>query len=148
VYVLLWTRCWQVPFDSGLVFYIYTCVCVIFTRSRDFRNTVFYCVRAYDVIGVARAINLFKCHSEIISEHDRVPREFKFGRARSIFRSYAYRRWYRPYGRVTGLDETRGTVAPVHYYGNLGISGTRGGVRVRTHRRQWTGKESPELCFN
>lgn len=90
--------------------------------------------------GSTRAINLFKCYSEIISEHDRILREFKFvGRD--------FQTCYTAY-HVYGI-QTASTTAPsnvcipqmvsnthctythtlrdgraVHYYANLGISRT------------------------
>jgi len=103
--------------------------CPRFSERRVVRVLVI--VRVTTVIGVvARAINLFKCYSEIISEHDRVPREFKFGRARSIFRSNVPQMvssvvHTRARARAGVAEETRGTVARYIIMVISGISGTR-----------------------
>lgn len=146
--------------------------------------------RCYHVVAVhcssTRAINLFKCYSEIISEHDRIVREFKFvacTQPRPIFRDvlsrlpYAYRRRRRRHiirlrpsrsnvCTADGIENTRtrasayvGDGRVVHYYANLGISGTHGVYATvymlllllllyTIHARLWAGKKSLELRFN
>lgn len=70
-------------FSPKLVYLnIYVYMYITFNRSRsaapphETLSLGRHCTRMYR--AYTRAINLFKCHSEIISEHDRVPSEFKF----------------------------------------------------------------------
>lgn len=120
--------------------------------ARCYRVVAVYCSRS----SSTRAINLFKCYSEIISEHDRIVREFKFvacTQPRPIFRDVLFRLPHAHHSRLRrrhtirprpgrsnvctadGIENTHthmsacacaGDGRAVHYYANLGISRTHG----------------------